>query len=253
MSNLEGIVRFFQSGGVFMYPLMFILALGTAIVVERVMILMRSRVDAVALWRKLSSNLDSKKFDEALKACSGPHFNKPLHHVMKTGIQGMQMARSREEIQGMTDEAVMEVMPRLEARLHYLPNLANVATLVGLLGTIMGLIDAFTAVGAADPAQKAALLAKGISLAMNTTAFGLVVAIPLMLIYTFLQAWTNRSIDRLDEYALKLLNFSGASVRVEGGGSKPSLETSENVVESDARGKWRVTPGASTEGMGHAQ
>lgn len=248
MSSVEGIIRFFQSGGVFMYPLMFILALGTAIIVERVMILMRSRVDATALWRKLSPNLASNQFEQALAACTGPAFNKPLHHVLSTGIKGIKSARSREEVQGMTDEAIMEVMPRLEARLHYLPNLANVATLVGLLGTIMGLIDAFTAVGAADPAQKAALLAKGISLAMNTTAFGLVVAIPLMLIYTFLQAWTNRSIDRLDEYALKLLNSSGQLQQGQGG---PAAENSPAAVED--KEKWRLDPGVTAKGMGHAQ
>ncbi len=249
MSNVEGIIRFFQSGGVFMYPLMFILAIGTAIIAERTLILMRSRVDAAALWRKLSPSLAANQYDEALKACSGPRFNKPLHHVVNTGIQGMKAARSREEIQGMTDEAVMEVMPRLEARLHYLPNLANVATLVGLLGTIMGLIDAFTAVGAADPAQKAALLAKGISLAMNTTAFGLVVAIPLMLIYTFLQAWTNRSIDRLDEYALKLLNFSGKVLQ----GVSANSPMRNGTVEAEADNKWRLGRGEAAEGMGHAK
>jgi len=249
MSSVEGVIRFFQSGGVFMYPLMFILAIGTAIVAERTLILMRSRVDAAALWRKLSPALAANKFDEALKVCSGPRFNKPLHHVVSTGIQGMKATRSREEIQGMTDEAVMEVMPRLEARLHYLPNLANVATLVGLLGTIMGLIDAFTAVGAADPAQKAALLAKGISLAMNTTAFGLVVAIPLMLIYTFLQAWTNRSIDRLDEYALKLLNFSGQLLQ----GGSSNGRTGNGTVEAEGDHKWRLGQGEAVEGMGHAK
>lgn len=209
MSDVEGIIRFFQAGGFFMYPILGILAIGTAIVAERVIILLRSRVDGAVLWKKLSPALLSNHFDEALRTCAGPNLNRPLHHVLSAGIRGMKASRPREDIQGMTDEAVMEVMPRLEARLHYLPNLANVATLLGLLGTIMGLIDAFTAVGAADPAQKAALLAKGISVAMNTTAFGLVVAIPFMLIYTFLQAWTNRSIDCLDEYALKLTNLSG--------------------------------------------
>ncbi len=208
MNGIEGIIRFFQSGGIFMYPLLLILAIGTAIIAERVVILFRSRVDEKQVWKQLSPVLSSEKLDEALQSCLKGGQDRPLHYVLCRGIEGMKSQTSRESIQGITDEAMLEVTPRLEARLHYLPNLANVATLIGLLGTIMGLIEAFTAVAVADPSQKSALLAKGISVAMNTTAFGLLVAIPMMLIYTFLQAWTNRMIDRLDEYALKLVNLS---------------------------------------------
>ena len=100
----------------------------------------------------------------------------------------------------------MEVMPRLESRTHYLATFANIATLLGLLGTIIGLIQAFTAVAEANPAEKADLLSASISVAMNTTAFGLIVAIPLLLVHTVLQSKTTRIIDSLEMVSVKFLN-----------------------------------------------
>jgi len=102
---------------------------------------------------------------------------------------------------------MLEVLPPLERRTSYLPILANVATLLGLLGTIIGVIQAFAAVSAADPSQKATLLAHGISVALNMTAFGLIVAVPLILSYAFLQSGTTKIIDSLDQYSTKLANF----------------------------------------------
>ncbi len=101
----------------------------------------------------------------------------------------------------------MEVVPRLEKRTHYLATFANIATLLGLLGTIIGLIKAFTAVSHADPAEKADLLSASISVAMNTTAFGLMVAIPLLLVYTVLQSKTTTLVDSLEMASVKFLNI----------------------------------------------
>ena len=100
----------------------------------------------------------------------------------------------------------MEVMPRLEKRTHYLATFANIATLLGLLGTIIGLIKAFTAVAAANPAEKADLLSASISVAMNTTAFGLMAAIPLLLVHALLQTKTNGLVDSLEMASVKFLN-----------------------------------------------
>jgi biopolymer transport protein ExbB/TolQ len=100
----------------------------------------------------------------------------------------------------------MEVMPRLEKRTHYLATFANMATLLGLLGTIIGLIRAFTAVAAANPAEKADMLSASISVAMNTTAFGLMVAIPLLLVHTVLQSKTTEIVDSLEMVSVKFLN-----------------------------------------------
>lgn len=101
----------------------------------------------------------------------------------------------------------MEVMPDLEQRTHYLATFANIATLLGLLGTIIGLIQAFTAVAAADPAEKADLLSSSISVAMNTTAFGLIVAIPLILFHSYLVTKTARLIETIEMAGVKCLNL----------------------------------------------
>jgi biopolymer transport protein ExbB/TolQ len=104
------------------------------------------------------------------------------------------------------EESLMEVLPRLEKRTHYLATFANMATLMGLLGTIIGLIDAFTAVSNANPAEKAELLSRSISIGMNCTAFGLMVAIPLVLIHSMLQTKTTAIIDSLEMASVKFLN-----------------------------------------------
>lgn len=101
----------------------------------------------------------------------------------------------------------MEVMPELEKRTHYLATLANIATLLGLLGTIIGLIQAFTAVATANPAEKADLLSASISVAMNTTAFGLIAAIPLIFIHTWLATKTTRLVDNIEMATVKCLNL----------------------------------------------
>ena len=100
----------------------------------------------------------------------------------------------------------MEILPRLEKRTQYLATFANIATLLGLLGTIMGLISAFTAVANVDPAEKANLLSASISVAMNTTAFGLMVAIPLLLSFSYLQSKTTEIVDSLEMASVKFVN-----------------------------------------------
>jgi biopolymer transport protein ExbB/TolQ len=211
MTSVATYINFFQAGGFFMYPILLVLAVATAIVVERIVVIARSGTNGERLWGQIAPPIQGRRMDEAVRHCT--QSRTPLHRVLAAGIRGMKGAFTREDVQGSVDEAMIQVIPRLEARLTYLPNLANVATLLGLLGTIVGLIQAFTAVSLADPSQKAALLAKGISVAMNTTAFGLIVAVPLMLVYGFLQSRTNRVIDTLEEYSLRLVNLAGQMAR----------------------------------------
>lgn len=199
------LISFFQAGGVFMYLILLILALGTAIVLDRWIFIRRARVNGPALWQDVQGHIDGGRLGDARDACE--RGRSPLHRVLHSGVDAMARAADREDVENAIEESMMEIMPRLESRLHYLPTLANVATLLGLLGTIMGLIEAFTSVSVADPSQKAALLSKGISLAMTTTAFGLMTAIPLMLLYSALHARTNALIDTLDEFAFKLINL----------------------------------------------
>ena len=132
----------------------------------------------------------------------------------------MTSARDRDDIELAMEEGMLEVMPRLEKRTHYLATLANIATLLGLLGTIIGLIQAFAAISNVSAADKAELLSASISVAMNTTAFGLMVGIPLLLIHSLLQSKTAQVVDSLEMAAVKMLNsinrvenLSGESAR----------------------------------------
>ena len=125
---------------------------------------------------------------------------------MTYGLNRVRSARRREDIEQAMEESLMEILPRLEKRTHYLATFANMSTLAGLLGTIIGLIHAFTAVSNADPADKAELLSASISIGMNCTAFGLMVAIPLVLIHSLLQTKTTEIIDSLEMASVKFLN-----------------------------------------------
>ena len=126
---------------------------------------------------------------------------------MGSGLSRLLNDSHRDEIEFAMEEGLMETLPRLEKRTQYLATLANVSTLLGLLGTIIGLIAAFTAVANADPAEKASLLSQSISVAMNTTAFGLMSAIPLLLAHAVLQTKTNEIVDSFEMAGVKLLNM----------------------------------------------
>ena len=105
------------------------------------------------------------------------------------------------------DQEALSQLPPLEKRTGYLAMLGNVATLMGLLGTISGLIKSFAAVSFADPSEKAALLSRGISEAMNCTAFGLLCAIPALLVYSLLQGKTQSLLDDINETTVTVLNM----------------------------------------------
>jgi biopolymer transport protein ExbB/TolQ len=129
-----------------------------------------------------------------------------IGHILNYGLARIQSARRRDDIEKAMEESLMEVVPRLEKRTHYLATFANLATLLGLLGTVMGLIRAFAAVATINPAEKANLLSASISVAMNCTAFGLMTAVPLLFIHAFLQTKTTELIDSLEMASVKFLN-----------------------------------------------
>lgn len=205
MEIVEFLVANFRSGGVFMYGILLVLVVGTAIVVERTLaLIIRARVSARGLWREIEALVDRDKLADALQHTQA--VDAPLAHVLAAGLASAQRGEDREMIERRIEETTREVLPQLEKRIHYLYTLSNVATLVGLLGTVVGLITAFAAVSMADPAQKAAMLANGISLALNNTAFGLMVAILLMVAYSYMQSRAARLGDEIDEFSLRLIN-----------------------------------------------
>jgi biopolymer transport protein ExbB/TolQ len=198
------IVKFFQEGGLFMYPIAAVLALGIAIAIERWIYLTLTTVKNKALWNNVTPYLKSGNLAGAVQVTSKSEA--AIGQIMTYGLNRVRSARRREDVEQAMEESLMEVMPRLEKRTHYLATFANIATLLGLLGTIVGLISAFTAVSTANPAEKADLLSASISVAMNTTAFGLVVAIPLLLVHTLLQTKTTEIVDSLEMASVKFLN-----------------------------------------------
>jgi biopolymer transport protein ExbB/TolQ len=127
--------------------------------------------------------------------------------MLASGLNRLLQRQSREDIEYAMEEGLLETLPRLEKRTPYLATLANISTLLGLLGTIIGLIAAFTAVASADPAQKASLLSASISVAMNTTAFGLMSAIPMLLVHSILQTKTNELVDSFEMAGVKVMNM----------------------------------------------
>ncbi len=205
MEVFNSIVRFFQEGGIFMYPIMLVLAIGAAIAIERYIYLSVSKGANRRLMKELMPMLQRGDYQGAYNAASKS--KQAISQILSYGLARMKTARQREDIEMAMEEGMMEVIPRLEKRTHYLATYANLATLLGLLGTIIGLINAFTAVAGAEPSQKADMLSGSISIAMNTTAFGLMVAIPLLLVHTVIQTKTTEIIDSLEMAAVKFVNL----------------------------------------------
>ncbi len=206
MDILIFLIGSFKAGGVFMYAILAAMAIGTAIILERFLSLfVRNRGNGKALWLAVKELIQKERFEEALRICEKT--GTFLSRILASGIRKRVESPSEEKIRGALEEILLEVQPVLEKRIHYLYALSNVSTLLGLLGTVTGLIQSFTAVSMADPNQKAVLLASGISLALNNTAFGLLIAIILMLSYSLMQSKSAALEDEIDEYALKLLNL----------------------------------------------
>src|SRR6478752_7270024 len=203
MAIYSSVVTFFQNGGAFMYPIVLILALGTAIAVERWMFLTMTMAKNKALWNAVTPFLKSGNLTGAMGVTSKS--NAAIAQIMTYGLNRVRSARRREDLDRAMEETLMAIIPRLEKRTHYLATFANMSTLAGLLGTIIGLIHAFTAVSNADPADKAELLSASISIGMNCTAFGLMVAIPLVLVHSLLQTKTTELIDSLEMESVKIV------------------------------------------------
>ncbi|WP_296931448.1 MotA/TolQ/ExbB proton channel family protein [uncultured Marinobacter sp.] len=221
---LDTIVRFFQEGGPFMYPIAIVLALGLAITLERFFYLSAvRRRNRIAFERGILPLLRKRDYQRAMKAATNS--DSAIASIMGAGIGRLLSNSRREDIEYAMEEGLMEVLPRLEKRTQYLATLANIATLLGLLGTIIGLIAAFTAVAAADPSQKASLLSESISVAMNTTAFGLMSAIPLLMFHAVLQTRTNEIVDSFEMAGVKLLNIVSdpGSDPVAGDAARPAV------------------------------
>jgi len=198
------ILAFFQKGGLFMYPILFVFVAGMSITVERWFQLSRIRSVNRKIWNVLDPMLVKGEFDKVRAIISKD--KSAISRLLGMGLARQGMVRRREDVEIAMEESMMEIIPQLEKRTPYVAMLSNIATLLGLLGTIMGLIEAFTAVANANPAEKANLLSASISVAMNTTAFGLMSAIPLLLFHAKLTSTTGQIVDSLEMASVKTLN-----------------------------------------------
>ena len=198
------IVRFFQGGGEFMAPIALVLVVGLSIALERYIALTHIAGRNRRLWNELVPLLAQGNFRQVVQITSKS--DSAIGQILNYGLARIQAARRRDDIEKAMEESLMEVVPRIEKRTHYLATFANLATLLGLLGTVIGLINAFAAVATVNPAEKANLLSASISVAMNCTAFGLMTAVPLLFIHAFLQTKTTELIDSLEMASVKFLN-----------------------------------------------
>lgn len=204
MDMYDTIVRFFQGGGPFMYPIALVLVIGLAIALERWLVLGSARLRNRRAFNNAMKQLRERDYSSLIKV--GQESRVPMYRIVAAGLSRFKNSRRRDDIESAMEEGVMEALPSLEKRTQYLATLANVATLLGLLGTIVGLIAAFSAVADAAPAEKASLLSSSISVAMNTTAFGLISAIPLLLLHAVLQTKTTEIVDSFEMAAVKVMN-----------------------------------------------
>lgn len=211
MGTFYSMVAFFQNGGMFMWPILLVFAVGVAIAVERWIHLNRIRNENRTMWNMLHPMLVEGDFEKAREVVNND--KSTISQMLGMGLARQGAVRRREDIEIAMEESMMEIIPQLEKRTPYLALLANIATLLGLLGTIMGLIEAFTAVANANPAEKADLLSASISVAMNTTAFGLITAIPLLLIHAKMTSTTGQIIDSLEMASVKALNSISNSAK----------------------------------------
>jgi biopolymer transport protein ExbB/TolQ len=203
MSALKLIADAFHEGGWPMWPILGLMMISWGLAIERIIYLKKAGIDKEKLLALLKSQIMAGNVQGAVKVCSGNPT--PMTRIIQAGLT--KFNRSDAEVQAAMDEAALRELPRIEKRTGYLAMLGNVATLIGLLGTILGLIHSFAGVAGVDPSMKATLLAKGISEAMNCTAFGLITAIPALLLFAVLNGWTQGVLDDINEVSVQVVNL----------------------------------------------
>ncbi len=211
VSLINTVASFMQDGGIFMWVIAAVWGIGVVIVIDRYIKYRQYHVDGPSLMNELQRYILSNDIQGAIRACSNS--TQLLPRVLKSALK--RASRPQEQIQNAIDATAMEVISKVEKRLPYLQLVANISTLFGLLGTIQGLMSAFAALDTADPTQKAEILAKGISLAMNTTFLGLVAAISIMVAHAFLASKSQTIISDIDEFSIKIMDVIGTKNETE--------------------------------------
>jgi biopolymer transport protein ExbB len=202
---IDTIIKFFVEGGFWMYPILLVGAIGLAITIERFIKLSLVERANRQTWDQLHPVMAEGNFDQAREMVA--ENKSAVGSLVSMGLERQGAVRRKDDIELAMEEALMEIVPQLEVRTPYVALFANLATLIGLLGTIVGLIAAFDAVANANPADKANLLSASIAIAMNTTAFGLIVAIPLLICHSFINSKAGAIVTSLEMVSVKTLNM----------------------------------------------
>ena len=209
---LSGILTAFREGGIWMVFIMVAQLASLVIIAERIFalyVLRKTNQKDIVLG--FERDIKTGQLERVMTTARNLGAKNPIAVVVQAGAQAAQDMGGKEEIQLKIDEVLLEEQSRLERRTGFLAMLGNVGTLLGLLGTIVGLIRAFSSVGAASPVEKAALLSQGVSEAMYATAYGLIMALPALIMYAVLQNRANQLSEDLSKAALKLYIWLGFS------------------------------------------
>ncbi len=202
---MDQIAKAMSEGGIWMYVILCASILGIGIIIERVIFLFfKYNINANAFMAQIQKLVMANSIDKAIKLCNAAP-SAALARVIKAGLT--RANKGSEEIQNAVEEATLEVVPIIQKRTNALQAIANIATLLGLLGTIIGMIGAFADLATVAPDKRQEALGRNISLAMNTTAFGLIVAIPCIGAHVILSGVTKKIIDEIDLYSVKLENL----------------------------------------------
>lgn len=202
---MSAIAEAFRSGGIWMYLILAVSIFAIGITIERfIFLFFKYNINAQAFMAQIQKLVMADNIDRAIKLCNAAP-SRALPKVIKAGLT--RANKGEVEIQNAIEEATLEVVPKVQKRTPALAVLANIATLLGLLGTIIGLIEAFEALESATPENRQQMLSRGIALAMNTTAFGLIVAIPTLVAHLILSGMTKKILDEIDMYSVKLENL----------------------------------------------
>jgi len=197
--------NFFVQGGTFMFVNLFWFACAVAVIIERIYTLMfRYNLQAPPFMEQVGKLVESGNVDRAVRLCSAAP-QAPLANVVRAGL--MRAHKGELEVARAVEEAILEHTPLVQSRISWLWSLANIATLVGLIGTIFGLIRTFASLGNVPAEKKQEMLSAGISEAMYNTAFGLSVAVICIIFHLFLTAYARRMVEVVELNALKLENL----------------------------------------------
>ena len=202
---MDAIAKAMSEGGFWMYIILATSIVGLGIMIERfVMLFFKYNINAAAFMAQIQKLVMANSIDKAIKLCNAAP-SAALARVIKAGLT--RANKGAEEIQNAVEEATLEVIPLIQRRTNALASIATIATLLGLLGTIIGMIQAFSSMADVSPDKRQEALGRSISLAMNTTAFGLIVAIPCMAAHVILSGVTKKIVDEIDLYSVKLENL----------------------------------------------